>query len=44
MNNQNLRKKSKIIRKELFEKFLLLGEGHPGSCFSIIEILVILFL
>ena len=43
MNNQNLRKKSKIIRKELFEKFLLLGEGHPGSCFSIIEILVILF-
>ena len=34
---------SKQYRKELFEKFLQVGQGHPGSVFSIIEILVCLF-
>lgn len=30
-------------RKELFEKFLEVGQGHPGSVFSMIEIVVTLF-
>jgi transketolase N-terminal domain/subunit len=34
---------SKQYRQELFEKFLQVGQGHPGSVFSIIEILVCLF-
>jgi transketolase len=34
---------SKKYRQELFEKFLQVGQGHPGSVFSIIEILVCLF-
>ena len=34
---------SKQYRKQLFEKFLQVGQGHPGSVFSIIEILVCLF-
>ena len=34
---------SKKYRSELFEKFLLLGQCHPGSTFSIIEILVALY-
>ena len=39
-NNSELCKK---YRSELFEKFLEVGQGHPGSVFSIIEILVCLF-
>ena len=39
----NLVNISKKYRKELFEKFLQVGQGHPGSVFSIIEILVCLF-
>jgi transketolase len=30
-------------RGELFEKFLAIGQGHPGSTFSIIEIVVSLY-
>ena len=30
-------------RKELFEKFLEVGQGHPGSVFSLIEIVTTLF-
>ena len=33
----------KNYRKELFEKFLEVGQGHPGSVFSMIEIVVTLF-
>jgi transketolase len=40
---KNLVNISKKYRQELFEKFLQVGQGHPGSVFSIIEILVCLF-
>ena len=30
-------------RKILFEKFLEVGQGHPGSVFSMLEIVVSLF-
>lgn len=32
-----------ILRKKLFEKFFLLKEGHPGSVFSILDVLVVLY-
>ena len=37
--------KSKAIdlRKKLFEKFFLLQEGHPGSVFSILDVLIVLY-
>ena len=31
------------IRKDLFEKFYLLNEGHPGSVFSILDVLIVLY-
>ncbi len=37
------KKKSYEIRKKLFEKFFLLKEGHPGSVFSILDVLLILY-
>jgi transketolase len=43
LRKKNLAEISKKYRKELFEKFLEVGQGHPGSVFSIIEILVCLF-
>jgi len=43
LKHNNLVEISKKYRKELFEKFLEVGQGHPGSVFSIIEILVCLF-
>jgi transketolase N-terminal domain/subunit len=43
LKNNLLKKISKKYRKDLFEKFLKVGQGHPGSVFSIIEILVCLF-
>ena len=39
----NLETTCKKYRKELFEKFLEVGQGHPGSVFSLIEILTTLF-
>ena len=39
----NLTKLCKEYRKELFEKFLEIGQGHPGSVFSMIEIVVTLY-
>src|SRR6056300_1090812 len=33
----------KNYRKILFEKFLEVGQGHPGSVFSMLEIVVSLF-
>ena len=37
---ENLAKK---YRRDLFEKFLLIKQGHPGSIFSMIEIAVALY-
>ena len=31
------------LRKELLEKFNLLQEGHPGSVFSILDVLIVLY-
>lgn len=40
---KNLTKLSKEYRKELFEKFLEVGQGHPGSSFSMVEIATTLY-
>ena len=37
------KKKSFVIRKKLLEKFFLLKEGHPGSVFSILDVLLVLY-
>ena len=34
---------SKKYRKDLFEKFLLIKQGHPGSIFSMMDIVVALY-
>lgn len=34
---------SKNYRKQLFEKFLLTKQGHPGSIFSMMDIMVALY-
>ena len=39
----SLGNKAKQYRRELFEKFLLTGQGHPGSTFSMLEIVVCLY-
>lgn len=39
----NLETICKNYRRELFEKFLEVGQGHPGSVFSLIEIVTTLF-
>ena len=31
------------MRKELMEKFYVLKEGHPGSVFSIMDVLIVLY-
>lgn len=36
-------KKALQIRRELIEKFYLLKEGHPGSVFSILDVLIVLY-
>ena len=36
-------KKAYELRKALFEKFYLLNEGHPGSVFSILDVLIVLY-
>jgi transketolase len=41
--SNNLEATCKKYRKELFEKFLEVGQGHPGSVFSLIEIVTTLF-
>ena len=41
--NNDLKNLCKKYRKILFEKFLQVGQGHPGSVFSMIEIIVTLF-
>lgn len=39
----NLKELSKKYRSELFEKFVLLGQGHPGSTFSMLDLVVTLY-
>jgi len=41
--HNNLPELCKNYRKQLFEKFLEVGQGHPGSVFSMIELVVTLF-
>ena len=40
---QNYLAKSLNLREELFKKFFLLKQGHPGSIFSIIDFLTVLY-
>ena len=41
--NNIFKKKAHQVRKELIEKFYLLKEGHPGSVFSILDVLIVLY-
>ncbi len=43
MKINDLNQLSKKYRKEIFEKFLLTKQGHPGSIFSMMEIAVTLY-
>ena len=43
MNLDLYKSKAYEIRKNLFEKFYLLNEGHPGSVFSILDVLIVLY-
>ena len=43
MNTNDLNNLAKKYRKELFEKFLLIKQGHPGSIFSMMEMVVALY-
>lgn len=43
MKINDLKQIAKKYRKEMFEKFLLTKQGHPGSIFSIMEIIVCLY-
>ena len=43
MNLKSYKLKAYQIRKELFEKFYQLKEGHPGSVFSILDVLLVLY-
>jgi len=39
----DLEKIAKEYKRELFEKFLSVGQGHPGSVFSMLDIVVALY-
>ena len=43
MKTNDLNDLAKRYRKELFEKFLLIKQGHPGSIYSMIEMMVTLY-
>ena len=43
MNNKYLIDKAKENRLKLFKKFYALQEGHPGSAFSILDFLVMIY-
>ena len=43
IKKNNLNDLTKKYRKELFEKFLLIKQGHPGSIFSMMEMMVTLY-
>ena len=38
-----IKKIANEYRKELFEKFVEVGQGHPGSTFSMLEIVTTLY-
>ena len=39
----DLQRQANLYRKELFEKFVEVGQGHPGSTFSMTEIATTLY-
>jgi transketolase len=39
----DLQRQANLYRKELFEKFVEVGQGHPGSTFSMLEIVTTLY-
>ena len=39
MNTKSLEKQSNKYRYELFDKFVKIKQGHPGSIFSILDVL-----
>ena len=39
MNTSFLQKKANILRKEIFQKFVEVNQGHVGSILSIIDFL-----
>ena len=43
MNDSELQNLAHEYRKELFEKFVEVGQGHPGSTFSMVEIATTLY-
>ena len=43
MKINDLESKAKIYRRDLFEKFLIMKQGHVGSIFSMMEIVVALY-
>lgn len=43
MNTKSLEKQSNKYRYELFDKFVKIKQGHPGSIFSILDFLTVLF-
>ena len=44
MNIEELKEVSKVIRSLVISTILERGEGHLGSCLSIVDILCVLFL
>ena len=44
MQINDLENLAKKYRREIFEKFLETKQGHPGSIFSMMEIIVSLYL
>ena len=43
MKLSQLKKKANSLRKELLNKFINIKQGHPGSIFSIIDFLTVLY-
>ena len=43
MKNNNLSRIANNYRLELFEKLLLIQQGHPGSIFSMMDLIVVLY-
>ncbi len=39
----DLKKLAQEYRRELFEKFLEIGQGHPGSTFSMLDLVTVLY-
>ena len=39
----NIKRQANLYRKELFEKFVEVGQGHPGSTFSMLDIVTTLY-